>query len=339
MSWVSVGIAGAGLLSSVIGSRRQADAIEGGNDSAIALQNRALDTSIELARPQLEVGNQALGVLAQLYGLQPPTPINFDGNTAHPLYGDGNVPLSEEGIKQAYRDVLGREADRGGLQHYLTRGPKTPPKSNFDRFNSSSVGNVAGTLLGGSTGGFIGGFLGGRDNRKRRSVTFNEFLEATKTTDEYKQRVARGDISEGTDFLSPPQQQQQQQQPIDLNSLVNGNPLIQFTRQQGERDLSRLAAARGINQSSDTLENLLQFNNDVSRAGVQDLVVNPLFQLAGFGPQASNQLNQSTQAGLSNIGQLNRDTANARGSSFANIGNTVGNGLVDFAVARQLRGG
>ena len=32
--------------------------------------------------------------------------------------------MSEEGIRQAYRDIFGREGDEEGVHHHLTQGPK-----------------------------------------------------------------------------------------------------------------------------------------------------------------------------------------------------------------------
>ena len=124
---------------------------------------------------------------------------------------------------------------------------------------------------------------------------------------------------------------------LDLESLVANNPLIKFNREQGELAINRGAAARGLNASGGTLQDLSRFNQDLSGAGIQQFALNPLFQLAGFGNQASGQL--STQAGNSgnNQSQLALTAGEARGSAFQNAGNTIGNALSDFALARTLR--
>ena len=90
---------------------------------------RGIDTQLQMYNqsradltPYREVGYQALNAYAQAMGLPGYAGGSTDMSSGHALYGDGNQPLTAEGLSQAYRDVLGREADPGGLQHYLTRG-------------------------------------------------------------------------------------------------------------------------------------------------------------------------------------------------------------------------
>jgi len=336
-------IAGASLLSGVLASRggdRNADAIAEGSREAAAFQNRALDTSVALARPRLEVGNSALGQLASLFGLKQPSELNFDGpgglGGARSLYGDGDTPLTAEGITQAYRDILGRDPDQGGLQFYLTRGTRR-----------------------GGTEGFLG--LGGQEG-ERSSFTFNEIAAAHRGSSEYAQRLSEGTLppseSPGAGSvnytgsgISDPNakslslgEQENTAGPnpsVDLQSLVENNRIIQFNRQQGEKAIDRGAAARGLNQSGGTLQDLAEFNQDLSAQGAQQFVLNPLFKLAGFAESAGTQLNNSVRGTNNNLSNLAVGAADARGSAFQNSANIFGNTVSDvagaFSVNRRRR--
>lgn len=352
--WVAAGSALVGAYSAYSGASKNADAIERGAQIGSDIQRDALNTSIALARPQLEVGNSALGVLASLYGLQPPSALNFDGPGGIGGQGSGfagvdfdpDRPMTAAQVTQAYRAVFGRDPDPQGLQFHLTRGPREGAGGlgrTFNKIHTKTSRDLFGV---------------NDDTPDRRAFTFNEFLQAAQGSDEYLDKKERGILPptveggqysanfSGNEIKDPKaralffQQQEQAQQDaqpaaagLDLNELVANNPLIQFNRQQGEQAIDRGAAARGLNQSGGTLKDLATFNQDLSGAGVQQFVLNPLFQLAGFGPQASGQVNQAVQNTGNNLSNIALGAADARGSAYQSGYNAFGTAISDFGGA------
>lgn len=290
MSWIAVGAAVVGAATSIYGAKKNSDAIEGANDEAGGFQRQQFATSIQLARPQLEVANSALGQLSSIFGLAQPTQIDFDG-----LLDDtgGGTLAGPAEVDAAYRKVFGRPAEPTAQQYHSQRGLSQAQ------------------------------------------------LEADlRTSGEYLERLENGSLPRSERFPNEGQQAQAVPgQGTNLNELVANNPLIQFNRQQGEQAIARGAAARGLNQSGGTLKDLSQFNQDLSGAGVQQFVLNPLFQLAGFGPQASAQLNAAGQSSANNLSNLAISSGQARGSAYQNAGNTIGNALTDFGAAYALNRG
>jgi C4-dicarboxylate transporter len=121
--------------------------------------------------------------------------------------------------------------------------------------------------------------------------------------------------------------------------MVANNPLIQFQQQQGEQAIARGAAARGLNQSGGTLKDLSRFNQGLASTGIQNFVLNPLFQLAGFGPQAAAQAGGAIGNNANNLSNITMGAGNARASAFQNAGNIVGNLGSDLANLAMLRRG
>ena len=298
MTWGAVATIGGAVLgagASIYGSNKAAGAEKDAARAGAAFQNRALDTQLALSRPQLEVGNSALGVLAQLFGLDAPSKLDFDGlgsgasATQNGLATDR--PATGAELNQLYRDILGREADPGGLQYYLQNG-----------FSPA------------------------------------DFANATRGSAEYRQKFEAGTLprSETDPNFQQEQQQAAQQQPgqsVDFDSLVSNNPLIRFQRQQGEQSINRNLAARGLNQSGGGLKDLTQFNSDLTGAGIQQFVLNPLFQLAGFGPQAAAQAGGAVSSTSNNLSNLALQSGQARSSAFQNQGNILGNLATDIGGA------
>jgi hypothetical protein len=175
----------------------------------------------------------------------------------------------------------------------------------------------------------------------RRPFTFNEFVNAAISgpSNEYRDGVASGRLQEFNqtrrDEIFNPQQEflggSATNSGLNLNELVNNNPLIEFQRSENERFTSRAAAARGLNESGGTLLELQDRNNAITAAGVQDFVLNPLFQLAGFGPQASGQLNQTANNVGGNLANIALGTGASRASAFQNKADTTGNMISNFA--------
>lgn len=150
------------------------------------------------------------------------------------------------------------------------------------------------------------------------------------------------------DVIQPSQQREQEfmggsatnpasPAPLSLDDLVTNNPLIRFNREQGEKAVARGAAARGLNQSGGTLRDLAEFNQDLSGAGVQQFVLNPLFQLAGFGQQSASMGSSAALNTGTNLSNIALRSGDARSSAFSNAGNAIGSAISDWGNARTLR--
>ena len=122
-----------------------------------------------------------------------------------------------------------------------------------------------------------------------------------------------------------------------LEDLITQNPGIQFVQEQGEQAIGRGAAARGLNQSGGTLTDLSRFNSGLAATNYQNLVLNPLFQLAGFGNQQVAQQQQLGSNTASNLSNIALNTGNARGSAYQNTGNVIGNTANDIGSTLLLR--
>ena len=338
MSWVAAAVIGsavAGAGASIYGARRNADAIAEGSDQAAAVQREALRTNVALSRPQLEVGTGALGILASLYGIAPPTPIDFD-NLGGGAGGRGAISGNRgldglaaiPGATWQGRPVFTDE--NGGI--YAPTGRDASVEGGVTYLGQASEGNMRFKGPGGNTARFIktstGGMLDYRDGQffdhrgpRANPIEIGPFQESTQP---------------GVGPAGAPGAG------LNLNDLVANNPLIRFNREQGERAIARGAAARGLNQSGGTLRDLSRFNQDLAGAGVQNFVLNPLFELAGFGPRAAAQIGGAAMTTGTNLGNLAMGAANARGSAYQNAGNTIGNlagSVGDYFMMQRLLGG
>lgn len=339
MAWIAAiaTVVGGALASR--GGDRAADATEDAGDAAIQFQREALQAGINLARPSLEVGvsgpNSALGQLSSIFGLNTPSTIDFDG-----LSGSGggvgavqraeqqgltiipgatwqNRPVYTDGNGGIY-SVRGRDGtiERNGLSFL---GQAT--EGNGVRFEGKPVKTGGGSVLDFRDGRFFAG-------RGERAPEI----------DVPPPQTQRGDVPQG-EFTVGPGGEIRRRIPgptgspgggPDLNELVTNNPLIQFTRSEGEDALARRFAGLGLSQSTPGIEEFLRFNNSLSSAGVQDLVVNPLFQLAGFGQQGASQLSNVAQNFGAGAANTALNVGNARASSFQNAGNIAGNTVSDI---------
>lgn len=294
MTWVAVAVGAAGVLgagASIAGSNRAADAAESAGDQAAQVQREALQTNVALSRPQLEVGTSALGQLASIFGLEQPTPIDFDSVAGGGVGGGGtirgemaNFPTSgratEFQVVRAFQEFLGRRPTEEERDYY--------------------------------------------SDRQRADQLFFDVIRPN-LPDE-----ARGETTAQESRAPAPAG-------VDLQSLVADNPLIEFNREQGEEALARRQSALGLSQSGSGIKDFIDFNQRLSGAGIQDFVLNPLFQLAGFGSQGASQLGSAAQNTGSNLSNIALNTGNARASSFQNAGNIVGNTITDAGQAFALQ--
>ncbi len=127
---------------------------------------------VSMGAPQLATAPAALGTA---------------GKSREDLFGDGNQPMSEEAVKQAYRDILGREADAGGLNHALTSGKKGAGSGYLDGGKLTGVTKKAGLDP-------LGLF---KEDGKRGAFTYNDWVAATRKGKEYKEKQNAGTLPPG----------------------------------------------------------------------------------------------------------------------------------------------
>ena len=332
MSWVATAVIGGSVIgagASIFGANRNADAIEGGANTAAGFQNRALDTQLALLRPQAEVGNSALGVLADLFGLDAPSAIDFDN-----LGGGTNQRFSgAEGFQEATQGLSaiggatwrGRPVftdGNGGI--FTSRGRNATVGNSGVEFLGQAGEGGAGLRFDGtrvkSASGVLD-FRGGEffDGRGKRANPIN--VETPTPVAQPEQAAPGGAPSTGG---------------LNLEDLVSNNPLIKFQQEQDFKAATRAGAAAGVNQSGNFIDEIGAQAGRRTATGIQDFVLNPLFQLAGFGAQGSADAANAVGTNANNLSNLATNSANARGSAFQNAGNTVGNLLSDFGQSRLV---
>lgn len=306
MAWgliaAAVGSQLIGGASSIFGAKKGADATVKAAEIAAQQQRDAMSTALRLGRPQMEVGQSALGVLAQLFGLPAPSAIDFD----EAISGAGGGPTN-----------LGARFDPNSL----TREQQRALEGFMEPFGWNPLTERGARI--GASGRHAPESEWSDRQRSRRAEFAAAFGWDPFDTDTSKNPI-----------LSPQQKPASGTSPggaagggvpASLEDLILNNPGINFVRDQGERAISRAAAARGLNQSGGTLEGLAEFNTGLAATNYQNMVLNPLFQLAGFGNQqtaAGQNIVTGTGTNLANIA-MNAGTA--RSSAYQNAGNVVGN--------------
>jgi len=313
MLWVGVGSSAVGAAANIYGANKAAKAAEKGAEQQIGFARESRDLIRSDTAPYRASGYNALNMLNQLVGLPPVAqPDAYSSSTGHPLYGDGNTPLTEAGLRQAYQDVLGRDADAGGLQHYLTRSPRRGATDGLP------------IIGGGAAAGLLG--IGGKKG-KRGAFTFNEFLEKTLGSKEYNERVASGALKawEGiptqgtqTGAAATPQMTPEQ--------IVKQDPSYQFRMDEGQRAVERGAAARGGSLSGGALRAQTRYAQDYASTEYGK-IYDRLSNIAGLGTVGTSQSNQ----GAMQYGQIASGAAGnaayTRGSAYIAGGNAIASGL------------
>jgi hypothetical protein len=274
------------------------------------------------------------------------------------LYGDGNVPLTAEGIQQAYRDVLGRElggvdgtADKGALDHWLTQGPKAPPKSDLLRGLEGGYSVGTGSL---DWSDPLGGFGAlGSDDRKRRAVTFNEFVDRVlKNGKEYKERVASGELpawtQERRDAIFNPQPEapaagdpggggNAAAQGDDRYGGFYASPGYQFRMDESNKAVDRNSAARGRYQSGARDKALTRYSQGVASDEFNNYM-NRLAAASGLGQTATAQTGQFGMNAAANAGNAVMARGNAQAAGQMGMANTLNNAANNYMQYQQWTG-
>jgi len=336
------------LGSAALADQSAGDATQAGiqaSQDQLAFAEETRDLVRADSAPYREAGYNALNALNVLTGLPQVSTTPTQGQAGgyrEDLYGDGNTPLTEEGVRQAYRDILGRDPDPEGLTHYLTSSPKRGgvesrlgPHSIADRhFGIDPFG------LGGSDG-------------VRGAYTYNEIAAAHRGSDEYQQKQEQGLLppweSEGagsanystTDYewqqayLDSPQESQGGQgaapgTALTAAELVQQDPSYQFRFAEGQRALERSAAANGGLLSGGFGRALTRYGQDYASTEYAN-IYNRIANIAGLGQVGVSQGSQAALHAGAQGGQALENQGYYAASGYAARGNAWGNALEQIA--------
>jgi hypothetical protein len=126
---------------------------------------------------------------------------------------------------------------------------------------------------------------------------------------------------------------------------LQNDPGYKFQQEQGMRGINNMADAFGIGGAA--LKSAGRFNQDLAGTSYNNAfnrfqtertnTLNPLFQTAGLGATANQQVQQSGQNYANQVGGNMMDAANVQANNIANQGNIYSN-LINNGVARWTRG-
>ena len=294
-------VLGAGA--SLVGSNRAADAAEQATNRALRQQGVSEQRQLALARPLLNTSNAALRQLSALYGLPDPGGVSTD-----PLDSITQQGLSElPGVTWNGRAVF--QDPNGAL--YTSRGRNASVGSSGVEFLGTPVARPNGQVK------IQGEFLKGPSGKR---LTFGDGTFTTRAGEQItpvsRETTAGQPAQEGVAAPATGNV---------LEDLVANNPILQFQRERAEDRAVDQLAARGLNESGPALEALAELDNNLIAQGTQQFVIDPLFELAGFGPRAVANTQNVISTGANNLSNLALGQGNNRASSFQNQGNILGN--------------
>lgn len=355
MSFVMVGAAlisaGGAIYAGNKAASSQKDALKQAGQqtqAGIAAQQAATRQQLELARPLIETRDNALRSLQVLFGLPQTRPSDPYGASGQGSNGSRLVALN--GLSTAGQHSA--QTNTGSITNPLTplgmNTTKTPgaggsPSLFYDP-GSNTIVDGNGQLLYNvpEGGGVIEGLRHGYNNQVR--IDANGNLTSIGSSGENPinirlQRQQPGDVQAGQ--ATDPTAERNT-----LLSTLMQTPGIQFVDQQGRKELEQMLAARGLRRSGAAYEAGIQRASDLASTNYQNLVLNPLFQLAGFGQQgaaaaggALAQQGQNATANSQTLANLALQSGNARASSYAQTGQTIGDLASNLAFIYERNGG
>jgi hypothetical protein len=285
-----------------------------GAQSRIGARQQAQSTGqqLEISRPLVQTRDSALNALQTLFGLPQtaPTQLAATGSFGGTV-GQRLIPLS---------GVASKEQVQGGrdIRQQTFYDPST------GRFVDES-GAVLGMRPDG--GGVVDGLTSGKNNSVR--VDADGRLYSVGSGGENAITTLPGMPAQG-EFVGGSATNPSSDRTTLIDTLMQ-TPGIRFVDEQGRKELEQMFAARGLRRSGAAFEAGVQRASDLASTNYTNLVLNPLFQLAGFGQQGANQaggaLAQQGQNATQNAGTLANlalQSGNARASSYQATGQAVG---------------
>lgn len=346
MTWFIVAGAAIGAAGAVYGANKASEAskeLSNAQDLALDYQDRWIQQARADSAPWRESGTNALNAYNRAMGLPTVQPGDPNAYTlgGHALYGDGNVPLTREGLMQAYRDVLGREPDQAGVDFYMSAGQRGASAGNIKTGIANAVGGPLSKVANSVWG----------DKAPQGPVTFNEFLNYTLNSDEYKEKTASGQLDpwseERRNSIFNPQPERQEfiggseTNPDDRYGGFYESPGYQFRMDEGIKALDQSAAARGRLLSGAQNKAINRYAQGVAGDEFHNYTQR-LAQIAGLGADFQKENTQlslaQAQAGANSITNAADARASgylAQGNAFSNIGSIFGDALTRYGERRN----
>lgn len=365
MSMVLLGAALLTTAGTVYASSKASDAQDKSLQSAerqtlagIAQQNASTRQQLELARPLVETRDAALGKLQVLFGLPQTAPSDPLGASGRGSNGSRLVALNGlsatgQHSAQTNRSTLGSILDPAGLN---LAGPLAETKTGGGAGGSPSLFYDPGsnTIVDGNGnlvynvpegGGVIEGLRHGYNNQVSIDANGNLTSIGSGGSNPINIRLQRQTPEQAQQFVGGSATNPATDRTSLINELMQ-TPGIDFVDQQGRKELEQMLAARGLRRSGPGYAAGIQRASDLASTNFSNLVLNPLFQLAGFGQQGASQasgaLAQQGQNATQNAGTLANlalQSGNARASSYQQTGQTIGDLASNLAFIYDKSGG
>lgn len=352
--------AGAGLYTANKAEQSQDRAIasaERQTQAGIAQQNASTRQQLELARPLVETRDSALNALQTLFGL--PQTARSDvlgaggrGSNGSRLVALNGISTTGQHSAQTNRSSLGSILDPAGLnlpgplaEQKRGGGAGGSPSLFYDPGSNTIVdGNGALVYNVPEGGGIIEGLRHGYNNQVSIDANGNLTSIGSGGSNPINIRLQRQTPEQAQEFVGGSATNPSSDRTTLIDTLMQ-TPGIRFVDEQGRKELEQMFAARGLRRSGAAFEAGVQRASDLASTNYTNLVLNPLFQLAGFGQQgaaaAGGALAQQGQNATQNAGTLANlalQSGNARASSYQATGQAVGD-LASNLAGIYARGG
>lgn len=298
--------------------------------AGIRAQTAATGQQLELARPLIQTRDNALGKLQVLFGLPQTAPSQiaatpgFSGTSGQGLIALPGVRVIDQTKKKdstSAADLLGAFS-KPGRDEISTSAYYDPARRAFVDANGAVVDQSK--LVHGSNNTVRVGADGQLYSVGSRGENALGITLPTITAGQGMNEAAGSTFIPGS-ATNPA---------TDRTSLINElmqTPGIQFVDQQGQKQLDQMFAARGLRRSGSAYAAGIQRASDLASTNYTNLVLNPLFKLAGFGQEGAAQAGGAlAQQGVnatnnaSTLANLALQSGNARASSYQATGQAIG---------------
>lgn len=365
---MTMAIVGAALIAAggtIYAAEKASDAQDSAINSAerqtlagIALQNASTGRQLELARPLIETRDNALRALQTLFGLPQSAPSDPLGASGRGSNGSRLVALNGlsttgQHSAQTSRSTVSSILDPPGLSpggplaRKKTGGGAGASPSLFYDPGSNTIVDGNGQLVFNvpEGGGVIEGLLHGYNNAVSVDTNGNLTSIGSNGSSPINIRLQRQTPEQAQEFVGGSATNPSADRTTLIDTLMQ-TPGIQFVDQQGRKELEQMLAARGLRRSGPGYAAGIKRASDLASTNYSNLVLNPLFQLAGFGQQGANQASgalaqqgQNATANSQTLANLALQAGNARASSYQQTGQTIGDLASNLAFIYDRNGG
>lgn len=312
-------------------AQQAAQAVETSTNSAISALMGEYNTSLQVANPGIQLGNQAayqynymLGLPAINPGAAPTAPTPLGPAPTAPDTSPQAVfnalqsmggRTDQQGKTYSALQTIAQQPLGGSVDHAMqlmglspSQDPSLAQLQNLAASNPGAYSQLANTVQDpGPYKQAMAQYQQQQDQFKQEEATYQQQLnQYNQQQNLYNQYNAKGVAS-----------------PQDISNIVSNLPGFQFNQQQGISAIQNAASASGQLNSGNLLESLNQFGQGLAENYYQNYMGNLMSQM-GYGQQSTGQAVGASQnlgnniAGLySNLGSANANSALAQGQAMA----------------------